>query len=231
MATKDSAANGHYFIAIDDDPLPTEMIETALGLKTFVYASSKEFQSHPVAQAPKGVFVDIHLGINDNGLDLIPGIRSRWPYCPVIVVTGDLSSEAVGKALASGAHDYIRKPFVPSELYARWLARSVELSEKQARDTLCHGDFILNMNLNQLSGSSGVTHLSHADALVLCHLVQANGSLSRKDLKKKVWGNLSISDNALDKKVKDVRKALKGIGSQVKLTSTYGEGFSLVLPR
>lgn len=235
MTEHEGSTNGQYFIVIDDDPFIMQLLQSGLGIESCFYTSSAEFKEHNKEHnrlgPPKGVFVDIHLGTDDNGLELIPGIRERWPYCPVIVITGDLRADAVGLALAAGAHDFITKPFSAKDAAARLEARAIELIEKEARETFRHGDFILNLTLNQLSGASGHTRLSQADAEALRYLALANGLfVTRKELKKKVWGNLSVSDNALNKKMQEVRKALKGIGSEVKLTSKLDEGFSLVIP-
>lgn len=58
---------------------------------------------------------------NINGLELIVQLKasSFFKFIPVIIISGDDSSEKRIKCLNSGADDYIVKPFNPAELEAR----------------------------------------------------------------------------------------------------------------
>ncbi|MFQ6079006.1 MAG: response regulator [Thermodesulfobacteriota bacterium] len=46
-----------------------------------------------------------------SGFDVIQTVRSRGQFIPIIVITGDYSSESEEKALRFGANNYLRKPF------------------------------------------------------------------------------------------------------------------------
>lgn len=220
-----------YSITVDDDPIISRTIEAITQAPSLSYSSFDSFRCHERKDAPMAVFIDIHLGLDENGIDLIPTIRDNWPYCPIIVVTTNPSGDAVGQALAAGAHDFVRKPFDQRELSARLRARSFELQEKACRETMNVGDFVLNTQLSELKGPAGCVHLSHSDTRLLQFLAQAQGTVvSRPELKRRVWGNVSVSDNALDKKLHDVRAAIREVGSQIKLTSSYRQGFSLIVP-
>ncbi len=45
------------------------------------------------------------------GYDVIQTVRNRGQFIPIIVITGDGSSESEDKALRFGANEYLRKPF------------------------------------------------------------------------------------------------------------------------
>lgn len=220
-----------YSISVDRDPLAASALEAITGIKFLGYSSVDAFKSHSYTYPPAAVFVDVHLGLEENGLDLIPFIREKWPYSPILVVTTEPGGDAVGHALAAGADDFLRKPFDAKELVARMRARTTQLIEKSCRDTITFGDFVLNLHLCQLSGPAGSSSMSQSDARLLQYLAQANGMLiTRAELKRKLWGNVVVSDNALDKKLHDVRSTLKSTGSCVRLTSSYRQGFSLIIP-
>lgn len=45
------------------------------------------------------------------GYDVIQTVRNQGQFIPVIVITGNYSSESEDKALRFGANDYLKKPF------------------------------------------------------------------------------------------------------------------------
>lgn len=49
------------------------------------------------------------------GIELIRDIKERWPESIIIVITG---YDAINKefAISTGAHEYIKKPFLPQEV-------------------------------------------------------------------------------------------------------------------
>jgi DNA-binding NtrC family response regulator len=62
---------------------------------------------------PDVVLLDVILGNNDNGLELLPGIKKRWPGTEVIVLTGAVDdSNALSWAVEAtkrGAFNFMRK--------------------------------------------------------------------------------------------------------------------------
>lgn len=69
---------------------------------------------------PSLVLLDIMLP-HMSGLQLLPYIRKKpeWKQVPIIMLTADSSEHDIQQALASGANDYMVKPFNPRELSAR----------------------------------------------------------------------------------------------------------------
>lgn len=51
-----------------------------------------------------------------NGLDILKGIREKFPQLKVIMITGYKSTETVGEATRNGACGYITKPFKAEEI-------------------------------------------------------------------------------------------------------------------
>ena len=46
-----------------------------------------------------------------NGIDVLRAVKSKYPNCPVVLVTSEPSIDNVGKMIALGATDYVVKPF------------------------------------------------------------------------------------------------------------------------
>lgn len=70
---------------------------------------------------PDLILLDLHLP-HRSGLSVLQDIRAQLAedaYLPVLVLTGDVSTEAREKALSSGAKDFLRKPFDQMEVLLR----------------------------------------------------------------------------------------------------------------
>jgi len=69
---------------------------------------------------PSLVLLDIMLP-RISGLQLLPYIRNKpeWQGVPILMLTADSSEHDMQQALATGANDYLVKPFNPRELTAR----------------------------------------------------------------------------------------------------------------
>jgi NtrC-family two-component system response regulator AlgB len=60
-------------------------------------------------------FVDLRLG-PEEGMELIPVLRSDSPWTKVVVITAYASIETAVEAIRRGAADYIPKPFSPEQI-------------------------------------------------------------------------------------------------------------------
>ncbi len=221
-----------YTITLDDDPIVRRLIETATGLRSLAFISASAFRRRARRYQPHAVFVDVMLGSGETGIDLIPTMRTWWPFCPIIVVTASPGDEAVGMALASGANDYVRKPISGRELAARLHARTVEMAERARRQRLAVGDTTLDLVFRRLEAPGGFQYLSEIDVRLFSHLAAApDAVVPREELKRALWGEVKVSNNALDKRLSELRQALRVVGSGLALTSSYGVGVRLALPR
>lgn len=224
-----SGITNETIIVLDDDPMIEKLIAASTRKKTHLLTSAKEFQELPENLNVLSVFVDIHLGTNDNGLDLLQEIKARWPFCPVIVITGDQDDNLVGAALAAGADDFIQKPIKPKEMIARMQARMGEMAKRRGQAILQTGDISIDLVHRVISNPEGhQRYLSPTEMNLLRCLLDAHGTVVPRDImKRKCWGQIYVSDNALNRKLHEVRQALKDISRSVSIKTIYGTGFSL----
>jgi two-component system, OmpR family, response regulator len=218
-----------YAITLDDDVMVSKIIEKITGINSIQYKSAKTLlQKAETHRNPTAVFIDIHLDDNESGLDIIPELREIWPFTPLIVVTGDMKDDMIGHALAAGADDFVRKPINAVELRARLKARVAQMTERASRDQIAVADMTYDRNFRTMVGGGKIRHLSQTESRLWECLLEARGMvIPRSEVKRKVWGSIKVSDNALDKKLFDLRAHVKETSHRVHLKSVYGSGICL----
>lgn len=220
---------GDYIITIDDDPMMQKLIEKSTGKRSLLFTSLSEFEKQMPTLNPIALFVDVHLGTHENGLDILPKLKNKWPFAPIIVMTGDKQEDSVGDALAAGADDFINKPLNSKEVVARLQARLGELAKREAREVIEIGDIVIDKAHRVISNDNKAhRYLSPTELSLLTCLLDAKGTVVRREImKRKCWGQIYVSDNALNRKLHEVRRALKEISNNVTIRTLYGTGFVL----
>lgn len=217
-----------YVIVLDDDAMICKIIEKFSGFKALPFTSCEKLLARAASFAPAAAFIDIHLGVDDNGLDIIPKLRQIWPLTPIIVQTSDPQPDLVGQALAAGANDFIRKPLSQEELVGRMQARISEMRERAGSTLQRVGDLTFNYKLRYLEKNGRKAYVSPIESELLQSLASAQGTVVGRDiLKRKLWGDVKVSDNALDRRISELRKSLKDLTPNLRIRSIYGTGVIL----
>lgn len=106
-------------LLLDDDELIISMLSRGLrkeGYKTQLLHSSIKAVEKIIAWQPDIMLLDISLGEELNGLDILQMLQDEHIKFPVVMLTGDDSSESAIRALRFGASDYLHKPFNVEEV-------------------------------------------------------------------------------------------------------------------
>lgn len=105
-------------LAIDDDPDVLSAIRFAVESRGHVCLGASTAAAglnHFRAAAPDVVFCDVHL--NDlNGLDVLRQLHELDPALPIVMITGEQSSDLAISSNVHGAFDYYPKPLTASGL-------------------------------------------------------------------------------------------------------------------
>ena len=223
------AGEGGFIIVLDDDPMIERVISTATSKPTQNFSSIRTLEQEVDKLNPIALFVDIHLGLKESGLDVLPVLRSKWPFAPIIVITGDRNENSVGDALAAGADDFLYKPINPKELVARLQTRLGELAKREAREIIRFGDVTVDKVHRMVVNEHGKHRfLSPTEMSLLTCLLDAQGTVVRREiLKRKCWGQVFVSDNALNRKLHEVRRSLNEVSDYLKIRTIYGTGFAI----
>jgi DNA-binding response OmpR family regulator len=218
-----------YLITLDDDPMISKLVEKYTGITSLPFTSGEKLLTRAASLNPVAAIIDVHLNVHERGIDVLPQLREIWPFTPMIVATTDTNSKLVGEVLAAGANDFIRKPLDKEELTGRLQARMSEMRQRVEQNLLTIGNVMFNHKMRYLESEGQKIYVSPMESELLYSLIEAKGMVVSRDvLKRKLWGDLSISDNALDRRISELRKSMKGINSQFQIFSIYGTGVTLM---
>ena len=119
-----SIFDSRIYIA-DDEPANVQLLEAVLGRAGFTSIASfpdgEALLEAIAAGEPDLILLDLRMPIVD-GLTVLRSLSSgstAGGYLPVLVLTADATRASRDQALSSGAHDYLTKPFDPTEVLLR----------------------------------------------------------------------------------------------------------------
>jgi len=172
------------------------------------------------------VVLDIMLPGKD-GFSVVSELRAARNYVPVLMLTARGRPEDVLRGFASGADDYLAKPFDLSILLARlqgllrrsrW-TRGDAPEKPEEPDDAAVGDFgrfsfagkIIDFGALELRSGSTTVHLTLMESELLRHLVRNDGKIvSRKQILEEVWGLHEDTDTrAIDNFVVRLRRYIE----------------------
>ena len=116
---------GARILIVDDEEINVRFLNRILqkvGFHTISGVNDARLALDEVAAfQPDLVVLDLHMPWVD-GFDILENLRTSQPegdFLPVLVLTGDMSSEVRLRALAAGARDFLYKPFDNTEVLLR----------------------------------------------------------------------------------------------------------------
>jgi DNA-binding response OmpR family regulator len=192
-------------------------------------------------EAFDAVVLDIMLPGKD-GFSVVSELRAARNYVPVLMLTARGRPEDVLKGFASGADDYLAKPFDLSILLARLqglLRRSTwgrGGQEQKGESGSGVGDFdqfsfagkTIDFGALELRSRGNTIHLTLMESELLRHLVRNDGKIvSRKQILEEVWGlNEDTDTRAIDNFVVRLRRYIEDDpGNPRHLVTVRGVGY------
>ena len=147
-----------------------------------------------------------------SGIELCRRLRARpeTSQLPIIMLTARGEESEKVRGLATGADDYIVKPFSVPELLARVRALLRRASPERVAAVLTIGDIALDREKKRILRDSRPVDLGPTEFRLLEFLMERPGRVfSRQQLLDGVWGNeIFIDERTVDVHVGRLRKAL-----------------------
>ena len=170
--------------------------------------------------------LDIMLGDDVNGYDVIKAIREKYPLVPVIFTSArDQDLDRI-LGLELGSDDYITKPYSSKELVLR--VNNIIKRVYQSTDSkiINYLDYTIDVDKRIVSVKDKPIKLTTLEFDLLILLVEnINKSFSREDILNAVWGNDYFgSDRAVDDLVRRLRKKMPLLN----VNTIYGYGYRLL---
>jgi two-component system phosphate regulon response regulator PhoB len=165
-----------------------------------------------------------------SGIELCRRIRARTETerLPVIMLTARGEEGDRVRGLATGADDYIVKPFSVPELVARVRALLRRAKPTHIATLLVAGDLELDRETRRVRRSGKELHLGPTEFRLLEFLMQSPGRVfTREQLLDGVWGNdVYIDERTVDVHVGRLRKAINRPRKPDPIRTVRGAGYS-----
>src|SRR5712671_5717316 len=232
MKTQSTAMGARILIVEDEEPL-TLLLRYNLeaeGYRVDVAARGDDAEIRLKEGLPDLVVLDWMLpGIS--GIELCRRLRahSDTERLPIIMLTARGEESERVRGLATGADDYMVKPFSVPELIARVRALLRRASPERVADVLSHGDIELDREKKRVSRAGREVDLGPTEYRLLEFLMERPGRVfSREQLLDGVWGSeVYIDERTVDVHVGRLRKALNRGREADPIRTVRGAGYAL----
>jgi two-component system response regulator MprA len=217
-------------LLIEDDPNVTRMVRDGLesdGYSLEDVSSIEAARRRLNANAYDALLLDLSLPDGD-GLELAASIRAAGDDTPIIMLTARSTVAQRIDGFASGADDYLCKPFAVEELAAR-LQAVVRRSGARSARTLQYADLQLDLLSRTVRRDDLEATLSARETDLLVYFINhADEIIPRQRLLEEVWGASAENDsNVLNVYVNYLRNKIER-GRYSRLIHTVrGVGFLL----
>jgi len=168
--------------------------------------------------------LDIMLGDDISGYDIIKKIREKSPLVPVIFTSArdqDLD-KIIGLEL--GSDDYVTKPYSPKELVLR-VNKLIGRVYNKVEEKIGYENYEIDAIKREVVASGKEVKLTTLEFdLLMLFINNKNKSFSREEVLTSVWGTDYFgSDRVVDDLVRRLRKKMPNM----RINTLYGYGYRL----
>jgi two-component system phosphate regulon response regulator PhoB len=166
-----------------------------------------------------------------SGIELCRRLRTRTETerLPIIMLTARGEESERVRGLATGADDYIVKPFSVPELLARVKGLLRRASPERLANVLTYGELELDREKRRVLRSGRPVDLGPTEYRLLQYFLEHPGRVfSREQLLDAVWGrDVYIDERTVDVHIGRLRKMLNAGREQDPIRTVRGAGYAL----
>jgi two-component system phosphate regulon response regulator PhoB len=220
-------------ILIVEDEEPIKVLLTynfeAEGYRVRATSSGEEVGPMIADERPNLIILDWMLpGIS--GIEVCRLLRAKAETrdIPIVMLTARGEEAERVRGLATGADDYVVKPFSVPELLARAKSILRRVDPDAVAEVLAAGDLALDRKMRRVTRGGRDINLSPTEFRLLEHLLQSPGRVySRAQLLDAVWGReIYVDERTVDVHVGRLRKAITRGRESDPIRTVRGLGYS-----
>src|SRR5438093_7320285 len=167
-------------LVVDDDPKILQLVRMYLEREGFPVTTARDGMAAVSAirdRSPRLMILDVMLPALD-GFAVLRAARADSDV-PILMLSARGSTGDRVSGIASGADDYLPKPFSPAELVVRVkaLLRRAEPRQQPARKSLSLGDLAIDLDRHEVRRGGERIALTQSELSLLAALVRAGGRI------------------------------------------------------
>jgi two-component system, OmpR family, response regulator MprA len=222
-------------LVVDDDPNLLRMLRRGLTLAGYSVRAAEDGEvamKMLVEEEPDLLVLDVMLPEPLDGLELARRLREGGSDVPIIMLTArDKVADKVA-GFASGADDYLPKPFAFEELLARVGALLRRRSPPRSDEQLTYADLTLDPATREVWREGQPLDLTAREFDLLAYLLRhPRLVLTREQIFRAVWGSDYLGgSNIIDANVSYLRDKLEAGGRPRLIQTVRGVGYALREP-
>ena len=199
-------------LLVEDQNELAENIKTYLELDSFhveTTLSGQEGYERILDETFDGIILDLNLPDKD-GMEVCREVRNSGITTPIIMLTARTAKDSIITGLATGADDYITKPFDMEVLSAR-IKSAIRRSKNQPNPLIHYKNVMLDTNIKSVKKDNQLIKLSPKEYLLFEYLMlNKNKALTRESIIEHVWGEFDalMFSQTVDVHVSYLRKKL-----------------------
>ena len=201
-------------LVVDDEQDLCEILRFNLQSEGYEVATTNSAEEALVLleAAPAGeidlILLDVMMD-RMSGYEMAQLLRQQGNNTPIIFLTARDAHDDQLAGFASGADDYVTKPFAFDTVLAR-IRAVLKRTQPQKEGTREFGTLHIDMDNARVSLGGQTVELTKREYLILCLLAQhPNSYLSREEIMTQVWpDNTLVNDRSVDVHITRLRKKL-----------------------
>jgi DNA-binding response OmpR family regulator len=226
-----SAAAQTRILVVDDDRELAGLVGRelhALGYTVDLIGLAEDALT--AARAVDYALLIVDLGLPDrDGVELVRELRSRSIEAPILMLTARAKVEDRVSGLASGADDYLVKPFAVPELRAR-VAALLRRPSRMKVLRVSVGNVVVDRGALEAAVDGTCLPLALKQFQLLDLLVRRKNHMTPKRMIEETLYDFddAVSGNAIEAHVSKLRRVLRSAGADITIETRRGIGYRLV---
>ena len=221
-------------LLVEDDPSTSRSIELMLGHANFnVYCTDLGEEAIELGKLYDYDLIILDLNLPDMaGMEVLRQIRLARINTPILILTGEDSTDQKLRGFGQGADDYLTKPFHRDELVAR-IHAIIRRSQGHAQSVIHTGRVSVNLDAKTVEVDGVPVHLTGKEYQMLELLSLRKGTTLTKEMfLNHLYGGMDEPElKIIDVFICKLRKKLaEATGGESHIETVWGRGYVLREP-